>query len=73
MFRRPKNHAQLARLESAVYQLETAKAFLWESGEPMLAQQISAVLNKVRTQISHSREQLGYAPRPSANSSTEAA
>jgi hypothetical protein len=74
MFRRPKDLAQLARLEIACKKLEDTKQLLWESGEPMLSAQASALLDRAQLELHRARISLGLsssqAPAPTPRNRT---
>jgi hypothetical protein len=61
LFRRPKDFADLARLESAELKLEAARTLLLAAGEPMLSAQVSSLLGKTQLEITRARESLAAA------------
>ncbi len=61
IYRRPKDFADLARLESAELKLEAARTLLMAAGEPMLSAQASALLGKTQLEITRAREALAAA------------
>ncbi len=61
LYRRPKDFADLARLESAELKLEAARTLLLAAGEPMLSAQVSALLGKTQLEITKARESLAAA------------
>lgn len=58
MYRRPKTLAQLAQLENAARKLVLAKGLLWQSGEPLMASQLSALVDQVTLTVEREREKL---------------